>query len=32
MTYLLQNNKINMIYITAPSEITIVTSYCNATM
>lgn len=32
MTYLLQNDKINMIYLTAPGEITIATSYCNATM
>lgn len=32
MTYLLQNDKIRMIYLTAPGEITIATSYCNATM
>lgn len=32
MSYLFQNGQINMIYLTSPGEITITTSYCNATM
>lgn len=32
MSYLLQNEYIKMIYLTAPAGITIETTYCNATM
>lgn len=32
ISYLLQNDKIQMIYLTAPSGITIASSYCNATL